>query len=394
MKKNDTEQIRIANRKLIINYVRINGPVARVDIGRALKLSPATITQITSELQKSGRLLEMSSEQDSGVVRGRPRVLIDLAPDANYVLVVKLSINELRILLGDHKGNVVTEAIYELQTRVLNCEQLTGKLLSSIESFIKKLPKKQSPKAICVAVQGVVNGITGEILWSPVLKERSIQLRGLIEERVKLPTTVINDANCLAIGIRQLPLYQDLQDVVVVMLGHGLGMGCFINGSLYQGPSGGAGELGHLNYMPNGAQCLCGKRGCVEAYLGDYALFRDARMLLPFAADDELHPTEASMQAIVDLADAGNTDLVDLFYRAGVALGYALAGVIGILSPAKIIISGPGIRSYQYLEPGITAGLASALVPVLSMDTSVEVANVNGDQLIVGAISLALETLD
>ncbi|WP_373080017.1 ROK family protein [Zhongshania sp.] len=394
MKKNDTEQIRIANRKLIINYVRINGPVARVDIGRALNLSPATITQITAELQKDGRILEISSEQESGAARGRPRILIDLAPDASSVLVVKLAINELRILLGDHKGNVVTEAVYPLQTRELNAEQLTGTLLTAITGFIKKLARRRRPKAVCVVVQGAVNGVTGEILWSPVLKERNIPLRQVIEEQIKLPTTVINDANCLAIGIRQLPAYQDLNDLVVVMLGHGLGMGCFINGVLYQGPSGGAGELGHLNYMPNGAQCLCGKRGCVEAYLGDYALFRDARMLLPFAAEDELHPTEQSMQALVDLAEAGNGELVDMFHRAGVALGYALAGVIGILRPAKIIISGPGVRSYKYLEPGVDAGLTSALVPVLSAGTEIESVALGGDQLIFGAISLALQALD
>jgi len=394
LKSSDTEQIRLANRKLVVDYLRVHGPVARVDMGPVLNLSPATVTSITSDLQKEGRLVEIPTTSEGAVSRGRPRVLIDLSAKVQFVVGVKLSINEIRIMLGDQKGNIVKTQVSELQTLALNSEGVVEALCSTLRSFIATLPSTQRPKAIGLAVQGVVNGLTGEVVWSPALADKHIRLQEPLQEVFKMPVLVANDANCLAMAIRHQPKYQQLTDFAVVMLGYGVGMGMVVNGELYMGHHGAAAEFGHTKYSADGAQCLCGKRGCIEAYVGDYALYRDATAITKLRQEDHLHPTETSMAHLVELADQHASAVEDLFERAGKVLGYGLSNYIALMSPETIVLSGPGIRAFRHLEAGIRSGLKGALVQELMAETSLEAVDWDEDMTVLGVIALALQKID
>lgn len=394
MKKTDTEQIRLANRKQIINYLRVHGPIARIDMGQALQLSPATITAITAELQKEGKVVELSVDPEKNTARGRPRVNIDLAPKAQFVLGLKLSINELKVTLGNQKGQITLEQSLDLQTLKLNEEGLLEALASAIRKFIAKLPAQKKPVAIGIAVQGVVNGLSGDILWSPALSLRNINLREPLQQLFNLPVAIANDANALAIAIRHIPAYQHLDNFAVIMLGYGIGMGIIINGDLFLGHYGAAAEFGHVKFNPDGAQCLCGKRGCVEAYVGDYALLRDATALTSQPATNALHPTEESMMALVEQANEGKKEICDLFKRAGKALGYGLSNLMVLMSPEKIILSGPGIRAFEHLKPGIQQGLSESLVTEMLAETIIEDVRWTADLTVLGVLALALEMVD
>lgn len=394
LKKKDTEQIRLRNRKEIIDYLRVHAPIARVDMGQALSLSPATVTAITSDLAKEGRLIELPVTTEQNASRGRPRVLIDLAPDALHVLGLKLSINELRIMLGNQKGDIVKRSVMELQTLELSESGLVEAIASAIRTFIAHLPAEQRPMSIGIAVQGVVNGITGEIVWSPALAMKHISIQQKLEELLNLPITVANDANSLAIAILHQRKYQQLKDIAVIMLGYGVGMGMIINGELYLGHHGAAAEFGHTKYNPEGAQCMCGKRGCIEAYIGDYALYRDARALVPMPKDDHLHPTEKGMMRLVELADGDETSIVELFNRAGKVLGHGISNLIALMSPEKILVSGPGVRAFEHLKPGLEAGLNAALLDELRNETLVETVAWHEDLTVLGVLALALQSLD
>jgi len=263
-----------------------------------------------------------------------------------------------------------------------------------VRSFIARLPNEQKPRAIGIAVQGVVNGISGEVVWSPALTGKHINIMNPLQKLTKLPITIANDANCLAIAIRHKPEYQQLKNFSVVMLGYGVGMGMVVNNELYQGHHGAAAEFGHTKYNPDGAQCLCGKRGCIEAYVGDYALFRDARSVTPLPQEDHIHPTELGMMHLVKLANDSQPEVVELFDRAGKVLGYGLANFIALMSPEKVVISGPGVRAFTHMQQGIQSGLESALVKELIAQTTLEKVDWSEDLTVAGVIALALQSVD
>jgi len=142
-------------------------------------------------------------------------------------------------------------------------------------------------------------------------------------------------------------------------------MGLVLNGAVYNGHFGAAAEFGHMKYQPDGPLCNCGRRGCIEAYIGDYAILRDASGLIDLPDPNSLHPSEKQMMDLVRRARDGHDDLADLFRHAGKVLGYGIANLIALLGPERILITGSGARAYDLMEPEIERGLREAQVPEL-----------------------------
>jgi N-acetylglucosamine repressor len=396
VKKSDTEQIRQENKKQIIETLRSRGAMARVDLRKLVNLSPATVTAITADLINDGIIQEVSGDGSPAVGRGRPRVLIDLVKDSVLVLGVKLSMNEIRIMLGDIKGNIINESIIEVQTLKFDESALLLSLETTIGGFISALPSSQSSKikAIGVAVQGFVDTNKGDIVWSPALSFRHVSITQQLEQHFQLPVTLANDANCIAIAISNQPAYQALQNYVVIMLGYGVGMGMILNGRLYSGHHGAASEFGHTKYETDGAQCQCGKRGCIEAYVSDYALYNDASAMSLLPRVDQLHPSESEMLLLNQMAENKDLNILSLFERAGRVLGYGIANILALISPEKVIISGPGIRAFPYMRSGLMSGLENALVPELIAQTQIEPFEWQEDLTGKGVLVLALKSID
>ena len=390
MKKKDTEQIRAANRADIINALRVFGPVARVEIGSITGLSPATVTAITSELADQKVIHEIKGN-GVNVGRGRPRVLIDLNPDHACVLGIKLSINEIRLMLGDLKGNILAEAIVTVKTQTLDTVALNAELVLEATRFMARYPQHQRRLvSLGIALQGFVDRHRGHVVWSPALNIRNVNLTQALAEAFHCPVELANDANCIAHAIQEHPSHADCRDFMVIMIGYGVGGGLIVNGELYSGHFGAAAEFGHTKYSHDGPQCACGKRGCIEAYVSDYALYRDASAVMDLPATDSRHPSEKQMQNLTQLARDGNPYALELYRRSGHVLGYGIANILALMSPEQVIVSGPGVRAYEFMEQGIQEGITDSLVPELVGLSRVEAYPWSEDMTGKGIITLAL----
>lgn len=391
MKKNDTEQIRAANRVDIINALRVFGPLARVDIGRITRLSPATVTAITSDLVTDDIVQEVKGPSPRAG-RGRPRVLIDLNPAHACVLGIKLSINELRLMLGDLKGNIVAESVVVLKTQTHDQESLNRMLVDQARRFMDKHPDHARCLAsLGIAIQGFVDVHRGDVVWSPALNIKHVNLTRALEEAFECPVELANDANCIAHAIHKLPDYSQCDNFVVIMIGYGVGGGLVVNGSLYSGHFGAAAEFGHTKYSHEGPQCACGRRGCIEAYVGDYALYRDASAVMDLPATDRRHPSERQMQKLTQMAHEGHRYAAGLFHQSGRVLGYGIANILALMSPERVVVTGPGVRAYELMETGIHEGVEEALVPELVGRSEIQSYPWSEDMTGKGIIALALK---
>ncbi|WP_108127716.1 ROK family protein [Saccharospirillum mangrovi] len=365
MKKSDTEQIRAANRVDIINALRVFGPVARVDIGRITRLSPATVTAITSELANQGVIAEVKDSTPT-TGRGRPRVLIDLNPNHAYVLGIKLSINEIRLMLGDLKGNIIAESVVTAKTQAHNQDSLNEMLVSQAQHFMAGYPEQAKRLvSLGIAIQGFVDVHAGDVVWSPALNMRHVNLTLALEAAFNCPVDLANDANCIAYAIHKQPDFANCRDFAVLMIGYGVGGGLIVGGELYSGHFGAAAEFGHTKFSHEGPQCACGRRGCIEAYVADYALYRDASAVMDLPATDRRHPSEKQMSRLTQLARDGDVAASRLFHQAGKALGFGIANILALLSPQKVVVTGPGVRAFDQMQAGILEGIEDSLIPEL-----------------------------
>jgi predicted NBD/HSP70 family sugar kinase len=180
-----------------------------------------------------------------------------------------------------------------------------------------------------------------------------------------------------------------------LMIGDGVGLGLLINGELYRGARSGGSEFGHVRLRRGGPQCRCGGRGCIEAFLADYALHRDVQLIdhRPTPAGS-LMPSEETMNAIVDRARSGDPSLMPMFREAGEILGDAVGILIQTLEPDHIVLCGPGIRAMDVLQSSFEAALQAQTIPELRALTTIHRAESTENLLTEGVVIQALRELD
>lgn len=334
-------------RQQIFQHVRASGRTARADITRALNISAGSATTQTAELIASGFLREVDEPaRESG--RGRPRVALEVVPEAAFVIGINLSTKNHSAVLCDFDGTVVTTTTLA----TTNKRRSSAQLLDEIETLFAQLIKKaemsdQDIKAVGVGLPGIVDHARGTITWCSLLHDSNVDLCAAFSKRSNTPLFLDNDTNMLALSELWFGAGRDKTDFAVVTIEKGVGMGLVVNNRLYRGTHGMGLELGHTKVQLDGALCRCGQRGCLEAYLGDYALTREAVTALNMEFSDPIDP-ENLLNLLFQKAKAGHSAAEVIFRRAGRYLSVGLSNVVQLFDPPLIILFGEWMQ-YEHL---------------------------------------------
>ena len=219
------------------------------------------------------------------------------------------------------------------------------------------------PKAIGI---GAPNGnqLTGSIERAPNMPwKHDVPLAQMIQECLKVPCSLGNDANAAALGEWKYGAGRGCNDLLVVTLGTGLGSGFIANGSLLLGPRGNAGELGHATLVIDGRMCTCGRRGCLEAYASIRGMIAT---LMELSSGDQQAQVEApnDVMTIADRANAGDPLAVECYQRTAQWLATGLANAVTITAPERIILCGGIARSGELLMAPLREAFDAALLTV------------------------------
>lgn len=347
-------------RQQIFERVRAAGTMPRVQVAKELNVSPATVTTLTSELIEAGLLHEVTTRRDGDLGRGRPAVALGVRPKAHLVAGIKLSDREHTAVIVDFAGNLVADLAISRNPAAME----PAALFDTVETLLTDVCAKagiavRHLSAVGVGVPGYVEADTGTVLWSPVLSTRRLPLAHALTSRLALPVHVDNDANLVSLAELWFGAGRSRSDFAVVTIEHGVGMGLVLNHRVYRGARGLGMELGHTKVQLDGALCRCGQRGCLEAYVADYALVREATTALNWSSR-ETQSVNILLESLYDHAKAGNAAARSIFHRAGRYLALGLANVVNLFDPGLIILSGERMR-YDYLYAGDTLAEIEAL---------------------------------
>ncbi|WP_295529968.1 ROK family transcriptional regulator [uncultured Thioclava sp.] len=335
-------------RQQIFERVRASGEIARVQLAKDLGVSPASVTTITSELIEGGLLEESTAPRDTESARGRPAVSLRVRRGTHHVVGIKLSDREHTGVIVDFAGNVVASAAIEQAPGALDPQAVVEAAADLVATLCSRSGLAVTDfRALGLGVPGFVDGTSGIVHWSPILDTRHFPLRSAVQDRLGIPTHIDNDANLVTLAELWFGAGRALSDFAVVTIEHGVGMGYVINHQLYRGARGMGMELGHTKVQLDGALCRCGQRGCLEAYLADYALVREARTALNISTL-ETRSVGVMLESLFDHAKAGNGAARAIFRRAGRYLALGLSNVVNLFDPQLLILSGERMR-YDYL---------------------------------------------
>lgn len=347
-------------RQQVFDRVRAAGLIPRVALAKELSVSPASVTTITQELIEAGLIEEVAAPRDNEAGRGRPAVALGVRAQAHFVAGMKLSDREHTCVIVDFAGHLLADGVIPRQPGPMALEDL----LDAVEHLLDQVCAKAGMAradlaAIGIGVPGFVDVAEGMALWSSVLTTRQVPLAAAAAARLGLPVIIDNDANLVALAELWFGAGRGLSDFAVVTIEHGVGMGFVMNHRIYRGAQRVGMELGHTKVQLDGALCRCGQRGCLEAYVADYALAREATTALNWGHRDGA-PITVLLESLYDHAKAGNATARSIFRRAGRYLAVGLANVVNLFDPALIILSGERMR-YDYLYAAETLDEMDAL---------------------------------
>ncbi len=380
------ELIRAINRSHVLNAIKTYGPIGRADIARRTGLSPATVTSISAKLISQNLVFEKSAGDSSG---GRPPILLVINPKGGYVVGIKLTETNAVCALTDLEATVIAKASMPLSGH--NPIRVVEDLAHMVTTFIReqKISKKQL-LGVGVGLAGIVDADEGILRQSPIYGWDNVPLRQMLQSKLNVPIYIENDVNTLTLTERWFGPGQGVDNFLTVTVGRGVGLGIVVNGQFYRGQNGGAGELGHTTIDPKGPLCACGKHGCLEAYVGDPGLVRAANEAYERG---HLSVKVETIEELLQLAQSGDTSAIKIFKKAGSILGIAIANLINLFNPKKIIISGEGTREGDYLFISMKESIQQNTMPGLFDPKIVEIIPWGDDVWARGAAGLVLREL-
>lgn len=399
----DLHRIRGFNRLLVLNYIRDHGPIARVMLAQRLGLSRTTVSSIIDallreRLVREGRFLEATSRG------GRRAILVHFNADAGRILGVDVGRTHLTMILTNLAPEIVAQRSVSFNTDRGPAVCLPI-LISEIRTFV------EASEVNWESIAGIGLGIPGPLsadlhrLSSPPHMPGwdNIDIWESLQAAFNKPLYIDNDANMGALGESRCGAGRGNADMAYVKIGTGIGAGLIINGRIYRGHQGSAGELGHLTIDENGPVCVCGNRGCLETLAAAPAIVVDARQGISLArklASAEGPPAGAPLlgrRVYVDIADVveaaqhGDAASIAALERAAERIGLVLAGLVNLFNPEAIVIDGSVSRAGEILLTPLKRVVASASLPAAWKGTRILLGELGVAAIALGA---ALTVLD
>ncbi|MBO8140906.1 MAG: ROK family transcriptional regulator [Firmicutes bacterium] len=341
--KGDQSTLRASNRRRVLNYVRRLGPVSRSQLAKLTGLSAAAISQITAALIEEGLLVERSFGE-AGAAGGRRPILLATNYAAYYSVGIKLREDRLEAVLTDLSTRVLAHMTASLEDR--SPENVAAQVASACRRlFEDRNVRQENVVGVGIGLSGVIDADRGIAVHVPLLGWRNVPISQYVAEQTGLPAFVDNDVNAFAAAERLFGHGKNARNFLVVAVGRGVGGALVVNGEIYRGRNGGAGEFGHNIVVPNGRRCSCGRLGCLEAYTSEPALVSQ------FV---ERHPEHAgiTIDELVHLANTGHRTARSILSDAGRLLGTHLSYLVNAFNPELIIFGGEAARlGTVYFDP-------------------------------------------
>ena len=358
-----------ANRLKVMECLLGHGFMARNELGQKTGLSAATVSETVSALMSEGLVV---AQKATSSTRGRPAQVIGVNAMAGHVVGIKLSMHEATLALTNFAGEALGSTKIAHPPGGLDATQSAVRIGDGVLQLIGAAGLSAGDIAgIGVGMPGFVESASGRCLWSPVFAQGAESFAIWLSHITSIAVAVENDVNLVTLAERWFGEGRGVDHFMVITLEHGLGMGLFLNGELYAGPNRLAAEFGHVIVEREGALCRCGRKGCLEAYVSDGALARQAAQLMerPIPADGlEVHELVDEMTR---RALQGEPALRILIAQAGLRLGRETANIANILAPQRIIVTGEAMRAEDLLMRPFTDGFHGSLLPMLREQTQI-----------------------
>jgi len=380
--------------KKIVNFLYFHGPKSAVDISKKLKSSIPTITSIIVELTETGMISEQGQGNSSG---GRRPVLYGLKNDSLFILGIDIGKHDTRMAIYNTNFEEVTE-LKSYPLGLVNDEMVLNEIIKLVQNLIEESKiNRDKIIGIGIGMPGLVDSDQGRNLT--YFHQKKGSLAELLSEKFAIPVFIENDAKTRALAEFRFGRAKGKQNVLVILVDWGVGLGIIINGKLCRGKSGFAGEFSHIPMEENGKLCMCGKQGCLETVASGSALVNMAAEGLANGQKSILsgmltnQSKELELKMIIDAADMGDQFAISIISKLGLELGKGIAILIQLFNPELIILGGRVAEANQYLLTPIQQSLNHYCIKQLREQAEIVISEFGSNTNILGAVAMVVENI-
>ena len=343
--------------RTVLNLVWKRREVSRAEIARNTRRSRSTISEVVGRLLRTGLVAEVGAGESRG---GRRPILLGFQDQAGVILGVDVGATHISVILMDLRGRTLAwrERTHPVRSSPKGAEALITALG---EACLAEWNGDRSRlMGIGVAVPSPVDPDSpGRVLERVLPAWRGHSVLERLDEVFGVPVFVDNDANLGALAERWWGEAFGIDDFVYLKVATGVGAGIMIDGEIYRGATGVAGEIGHVAIDPSGPECVCGNRGCLATFVGTRELVDRARALMARHPESPLAGCAPDIRAIEDAALADDPLALQVVEEAADRLGIVVAGVLNLLNPGSVILGGGLARTGDRLVKPLREAVAT-----------------------------------
>jgi predicted NBD/HSP70 family sugar kinase len=381
-------------KKRIIKQLYFGRTLSGTDLSERIQRSLPVTIKLLNELKLAGEVVELGFAPSTG---GRRPMMYSLNKQYGYIVSVAMDQLFTRIGILNMEHSFITT----VERHALNLEtepDALGILVGLIEQHILASGiERNRILGVGVGMPGFIDLEKG-VNYS-FFRSESGSIRQLLQDRLDLPAYLDNDSSLVALAEYRFGAARHKKNVMVVNISWGVGLGMILNGELFRGHNGFAGEFSHIPIFSSNKLCSCGKTGCLETEASLLVLVEKAVKGIQEGKITNLpkisldHPEEAC-SAIIQMALKGDKFCIELLYEIGYNIGRGIAILIHILNPELIILSGRGAAAGKLWFAPIQQAINEHSIPRLAEHTSIEVSTVGNKDELYGAAALVMENFD
>ncbi len=381
-------------KKGILSELYFNNMNTIAELAHSLHISIPSITALIEELVDENWIVETGFAISK---QGRRPAIYEINPTEKFVLVLDINTHDTKISVLNLKNEVIFSQIFDLQLK--NNPSFLETLFSLVDNIMEqKMSKGKQIIALGVSIPGLVNKNTGINFTYNSLNSKDKSLGKLIEEHFNLPVSVVNDSKATAFGEYRFGLAKGKSHVLSINVDWGVGLGIVINGEIFDGASGFAGELGHIQVNPEGALCYCGKVGCLDTITSASSLLKNIKEGLRNGQISKLgeykdNLEDINLEMVIDAAQQGDAFAIDIIHNIGLELGKGLSIAVHLFNPQIIIIDGVLSKAQKLIVNPIEHAINKYCLTDFKEDLSIEISQLGEDAKIYGVHAYVVENL-
>lgn len=385
MQKATRQHTREHNRNLVLKTIIEHDSISRAEISRITRLTRTTVSDIVLILIEEGLVSEIGVGSSLG---GKSPILLSLVEDSRYLIGLDLAQNQFRGAIVNLHGKI--RELITLPVRSTNGDEA----LSMVYEILDRLIKSAYVPIVGIGIgtPGLVNISEGIVVNAVNLSWKDLPLSNLIEARYQLPVYILNDSQAAAMG--EYTYGQEHppdSSIIVINARHGIGAGIVINGQLFHGDGGGAGEIGHVVVVQDGGLiCRCGNRGCLETVASAEALVKQvqASFSQTLISLDTKSPNEINLNLITQAFESGNPFIRQAVLNTAYYVGLAISNLVGSFNIQRIVITGDMTNFGKPWLDEIQTVFSRTTLSRLVVDTTIECGKLGVNNIILGASAM------